>query len=580
MLSVANPPIETDPSLPPSPSVGPRSWQADAWLRPAVAVAVIVVAYSTSLRTLLEGLQLDTPLSHLALVPVLSLVLAVLARRTARGPDIHDRQLDWIVSLPLIAAAIGINLLLPARLSTMFWLWRIDMLTLPLFAAGVVGLLFGVRTLWRVRVAVLFLLLAWPVPYGRMIDRFLGEATQLTIAALRLTSRVGGLAIALPDGDGSRFSILHGTTPVVVSVASACSGANGVVGFLLVGTACVLVMQGRRRSKLLWLTVGATVVWLVNVLRIMIVFLAAKLWGEKVAIDGFHPYIGLVVFNVAMVAMVLIAGRFGLRLAPAAPRAAAVPGNGATTPAPTRPTHRPAGPIAIVAVIAAGAVLGVFNRELRRNDLVANSFGGPRLTSFSQALTAPDGWRVSQTDQYLGYQRFFGAGSTWRRYAYYDLDPAAGGLSSANGVIADVIETPSRSALAAYGVDACYSFHGFEVTSDLSVDLGGGVVGSVLSWRDPGADKTWTSLYWHWPIKGADGTRYERTTLLMQDVEDLQVSSPAIDTALTSRLQLSLSDLLEGAADNEARDRLLSTRGFLVGFARELVQNRAAGAPQ
>src|SRR5215813_10541930 len=121
------------------------AWErARPLIRPAVAIGLILVAYHTSLRTLLDGLSLDTPLAHLALVPVISMLLALVARSQPAGPEIHDRQLDWIVGLPLVATALACNLLLPARLSTLFWLWRVDLLTLPFFVAGVIALLFGV----------------------------------------------------------------------------------------------------------------------------------------------------------------------------------------------------------------------------------------------------------------------------------------------------------------------------------------------------------------------------------------------------------------------------------------------------
>src|SRR3981081_4523845 len=79
-------------------------------------------------------------------------------------PDIHDRQLDYIVGIPLVVGAVAIAYALPARLSTMFWVWRIDLLSLPLFAAGTVALVFGVRALWRMRAAIALLLLGWPLP--------------------------------------------------------------------------------------------------------------------------------------------------------------------------------------------------------------------------------------------------------------------------------------------------------------------------------------------------------------------------------------------------------------------------------
>src|SRR5580765_2402264 len=105
---------------------------AQRLVRPAVAGLCVVLAYHYSLRTLLDSLTLDTPLAHLALVPLISIGLGAVALRRPAGPDIHDRQLDWIVAIPLLLTALAANVLLPTRLSTMFWVWRIDLLTLPL----------------------------------------------------------------------------------------------------------------------------------------------------------------------------------------------------------------------------------------------------------------------------------------------------------------------------------------------------------------------------------------------------------------------------------------------------------------
>jgi exosortase/archaeosortase family protein len=541
------------------------------FVRPAIALIVIGVAYATSLRTLVDGLQLDTPLAHLALVPVLSLALAAMTFRSGGEPNIHDRQLDWIVGVPLVTTAILINVLLPARLSTQFWLWRLDLLTMPVFVAGVVTLLFGVRTLWRMRIAVLFLFFAWPVPYSRLLDRFLGNITESTIAALRPLVRIARIAVGLPGGDGSLFSIEHQGTPIILSVASACSGANGMIGFLIVGSAFLFVLKGSRRAKALWLLAGAVLVWSTNLIRIMAVFYVARTWGEKVAIDGFHPFVGLVVFNLAIVVMMMLLGPFRLSLPPSKKRA---PGS-APAPAP----HRPRLAAASGAVVASSLLLAAFNVNLQAYDLVATSFGSPRLASFAETRVAPPGWRVEQTTQYEGYQRFFGADSTWRRYAFYDNDPTNGGLGSLNGVTSDVIETGSRRALSAYGIESCYAFHGYKVSARQSVDLGGGVVGSVLTWSNPDDGRTWTTLFWHWPIKGATGTRYERTTLIVEDTDDLKLTAPPVDSELTKQLQLSLSDVLTGTDDEAIRERLLDTRTFLVGFGREMVLARSNEQP-
>jgi hypothetical protein len=146
------------PSPTQAPARRPIDWQL--LVRPAAALVIVVLAYRVSLITLFESMRLDTPLAHLALVPFIAGGLATVARHKNPGPNIHDRQLDWIVGLFLTIVALAANVILPARLSTDFWTWRVDLLTLPLFVAGVVTLLFGARALWKFRAAILFLFLA------------------------------------------------------------------------------------------------------------------------------------------------------------------------------------------------------------------------------------------------------------------------------------------------------------------------------------------------------------------------------------------------------------------------------------
>src|SRR5437870_6438286 len=116
------------------------------------AVAVIAAAYHYSLSTLVRNLGVDSPLAYLGLVPFIALAMAASRGVVSKPePDIHDRQLDYIVGIPLVVGAVAIADALPARLSTMFWVWRIDLLSFPLFASGTVALVFGVRALWRMR---------------------------------------------------------------------------------------------------------------------------------------------------------------------------------------------------------------------------------------------------------------------------------------------------------------------------------------------------------------------------------------------------------------------------------------------
>ena len=541
-------------------------------IRPAIAIAVIVVAYHTSIRTLIAALSLDTPLAHLALVPMIALLLAATHGRARNEPPIHDRQLDWILGAPLLVGPLLMNLLLPARLSTMFWVWRIDLLSLPFFIAGVVCLLFGVRSLWRIRAAVLFMFLAWPFPYNQVLDRWLGEFTKLTISGLNVALGPMPIAAPLPGGDGSLFSITHGTDDIRMSVASACSGANGVVGFFIVGLAFILVVEGSKLRKALWLAMGALLVWLLNIVRIMVIFAAARAWGEKVALDGFHPVIGLVVFNLAIVAMLVVMKPFGLRIRTTrTPRAAHV--TGATETRPRRPQSR----VALGSVLGIALAIGVLNGDLSTSDPVASSLGSPRLAGFATTRETPAGWTLAENQRIDWARRFFGRDSTWVRYVFSNSPAAGGEIQSTLPVFADIIETSSRDSLTAYGIEACYKFHGYKVSKQRSVDLGNGIVGGTLSWTNPDNDTTWTTLWWHWPIKTPNGTRYERMTLLVNDQPNSTLVAPEPNSDVANRVRLDVADKIKGGSgDSLDNHKLAQTQKFLTSFAQDLVRQRVA----
>jgi exosortase/archaeosortase family protein len=545
----------------------PRSIDWRPWVRPVIALTLIAVAYHTSLTTLFESMRLDTPLAHLALVPLIALALAAVYRRADSGPPIHDRQLDWIVGLALAGTAAAANVVLPARLSTQFWEWRIDLLTLPVFTGGVVALLFGVRTLWRNRVAILFLFLAWPYPYSRLLDRWMGTFTQGTVWAVDQVLRHVPVASKVP-GEGTLFQVVGPNhTPIQMSIASACSGANGLVGFLLVAGAFVLVVEGSRLRKLTWLLSGALLVWMLNVLRIVVIFWAAKRWGESVAIEGFHPYMGLVVFNVGVLIMVLMMRPF--RLAFRIPRPEDV-----ARPARDPKLHSSVAGLGCVLVLALG--VSVYNSDLQAYDRVANSFGEPRLTSFEQSRETPVGWTLNDGPTYDWAKRFFGSSSTWHRFVYAMEGDSGATLTANVPITVDVIDTSDRAALVAYGIEDCYSFHGYSIQGQQSVDLGSGVTGGVLTWSSGKTKLTWTTLFWQWPIKSSKGTRYERVTMVMNDQPTNKFTSPPITTDSSRQLQLDINDVLRGVGSPEDRARLLQTRQFMIGFARSMIQLRAS----
>ncbi len=547
--------------------------------RVATVLAMVLLAYHYSLLSLLQTLGLETPLAYVGLVPAIALVLAAVRARTAPPHlPIHDRQLDYIVGLPLLLVALGINVVFPHRLSTMFWVWRIDLFSLPFFVAGAVCTVFGIRTMWRQGFAIAFLFLAWPVPYNLFLLRFLDGFTGLTLAGLKALLRVVPIAEVVPIAGGSLFQIVHAGDAFQISVVSACSGVNGMVGFLLVGTAFGVIVRGPRIRKAAWLVGGMFLLWALNLVRILFIFWVGKQWGESVAIDVFHPFVGLITFNIGIVGMLLVLRPIGLSIN------GAIWGGGddddTGEPSESRKgvfgaATRLAVPkvgLALGLVTVLGATLAFGNADLRSYDLVANALGTPKLASFSAFPATPDGWRAQKSDEYEWARPYFGNSSTWLRYVMF---PGAGqevALQSSQAVTADVISTSNLRSFSAYGIEACYRFHGYTLKDIASVEVGAGVTAQALSFYNSKEKQDWTVVYWIWPVRaGEEATRYERVVLYIQS---------SVTTTFPEGSEAGIHSGGSGLVPADPVDRkLVGARSFLVEFARGVVKNQALVQP-
>src|SRR5207244_5266405 len=255
----------------------------------------------------------DTPLSDLVLVPPIAAALLVAASRRHRYVAfLRLGRFDLVLAGMFAAAALGLVAAGPALWSKYFWAMRIDLLTLPFFTAAAIVLLFGARALVPLAFPIGFLLLAWPLPYLALLERGLTAFTSATASAVERTASLTHVAAAVDGSGGSRYVVEHGGDQIVVSVASACSGVNALIGFGVVGIAALWLVRGRVVRRLAWLLAGGALVWSLNVVRIVGVFLAARLLGEHAAFGLLHPVAGIVALNLAFVLLLWLLPLFGL----------------------------------------------------------------------------------------------------------------------------------------------------------------------------------------------------------------------------------------------------------------------------
>lgn len=190
-----------------------HAWgQGNYVLRGTAVIGVVMLAYGYSLLTL------ATSSPYLLLLPSMALLLGIeRAVSTRSGPDIHDRYLDWIVGLPLLVAALVILVIVPISLSAYFWLWRLDLVSLPLFIAAAIDLTFGFRALWRLRAPIALVGLMWPANY---VLNFTIQGGALADAIAKLPS-LAGAALPRAQTVGVLISlVLLQLTPAAALVVS------------------------------------------------------------------------------------------------------------------------------------------------------------------------------------------------------------------------------------------------------------------------------------------------------------------------------------------------------------------------
>lgn len=541
-----------------------------------MVVGAAAAAYYYSLATLIRGVTLDSPLAYLGLVPFIALALVVARGLAPRDePDIHDRHVDYIIGVPLILLALAVVLVLPIHESTFFWLWRLDLLSLPFFVAGAISVVFGLRALWRLRFPVAFLFLAWPLPFSTVLSGVLGSFTEVTTKSLSLITRLLPVAQPAPGYDSSVFEVNHGGQAFLVAIATACSGVNGVVGFLLIGLAFGFLVRGQLLPKSIWLIGGMLLVWILNIARILLIFAVGRQWGEAFAIDWVHPVVGLVFFNLGVLAMLLAMPLFRLELGVRTKsRQTRRPFFGAS---PRRPLAVTRAGVACVVVLLAGTVGMIANSRMTQFQLLAQDIGAPRLTNLSVADASISGWSLGQVDSFTWATQYFGPQSSWIRYQYdwQPQTPAASTFQSGQPVVMDVISTSDLVTFSTYGLDACYQFHNYRLMDARTIDLAGGVTGHALTYYNPSIGSDWIAVYWEWPVVTNGSFSYERVILNLLNPVGEHLVAPPLNASLTNVPQLAVEDWLFGSSQGHLNPDLETARNFLVGFAQQVVTSAA-----
>src|SRR5205085_6116993 len=149
----------------------------------------VAVAGWPSFSALLPLAGGDTPVSFVPLVPLMGAIFLLRRFSYARITS-HPRDgfVDSIVLLLLCGAVVVVLLLLPVVMSWDYWLTRLDMPGVVLLLTALVVAAWGLPGLAQLGPALLYLLLAWPLPYLVIYNHIIPPLTDVTALATRIVA--------------------------------------------------------------------------------------------------------------------------------------------------------------------------------------------------------------------------------------------------------------------------------------------------------------------------------------------------------------------------------------------------------
>jgi len=199
----------------------------------------------------------------------------------------------------------------------------VGILDLILIFLGAVVFTYGLRALrqfWVPATYGIILLLGYQVensiPNFVSLQNWLADVLAGAVNALGIGAKATGELVTMITPNG---------TPLVLDVASDCTGIQGILAFGMLSTMTLLDFKPRLSRLVPIFAIGFLGAFLINIVRLIVVFLTFEYLGVDAG-NSVHVYFGYLVFIVWVLAFWAIAFKYLI------PAQGALPQQGALTP--------------------------------------------------------------------------------------------------------------------------------------------------------------------------------------------------------------------------------------------------------
>ncbi len=226
-----------------------------------------------------------------------------------RKLHLHTGKKEAAISIALLIIYIVVTSYLRVSMSYLFMSLRVDMLALPLVLLALAIAVFGIEGANEMKYIIIYSIFASPVIMlaisGHGISSALAYANAYAIYGMMhlmgSTVAIKGASIIAPSGES-------------VSIASSCVAIGITAALVMFMVPLAEFYEGKKAGKAAWIAFGVVLLALFNLARMAVIAIAWNYYGIGSALALFHMVAGPILFYIAIIAMVAIAGKFGLRV--------------------------------------------------------------------------------------------------------------------------------------------------------------------------------------------------------------------------------------------------------------------------
>ena len=260
----------------------------------ALFLAVLLLYHQDLTMLGNEAIQSDLA-SHVLIVPFILMYVVYRRRKILRA--VIPLEMTSAPRRTVITEVIGGMLCLLAFLlywqgSHTFYPLEYHMVSLPLFVAGCILIIFNFQTLKALVFPIALLFLLTP-PHIETIQTAGASLAAFSSQAAYWILKAMGLPVKLAVEYGNPVILLERTpAPLTFTVDIACAGIYSLIAFTVFALFAAYVTRGPAWKKVPVFLIGFPLVYALNITRIILIVLIGMLFGQQIAMGLFHLFGG------------------------------------------------------------------------------------------------------------------------------------------------------------------------------------------------------------------------------------------------------------------------------------------------